>query len=236
MRTLVKIFILRTYLFSFLISAVFVIVISQIELLDAVERGLKNLDEVFILSLISYFPYVFFLSLPISVLKFSVSKRKKFFYLMSFGLRPQRLFFFCALIFLISSLLFSPLFYVSGKAKKKLSDKKSKNQTISIYISPQKELIYEKKMKDGEQRIFLISPSGNFSKLEKLPERKKFLVSSKSMDFFYLLESPKKFFLFSLIISFGVFFSGVLGMSLGGKAVFVPIVDIFLSIFLTSII
>jgi len=234
MRTLVKIFILRTYLFSFLISAVFVIVISQIELLDAVERGLKNLDEVFILSLISYFPYVFFLSLPISVLKFSVSKRKKIFYLMSFGLRPQRLFFFCALIFFISSLLFSPLFYVSGKAKKKLSDKKSKNQTISIYISPQKELIYEKKMKDGERRIFLISPSGKFSKLEKLPERKKFLVSSKSMDF-YLLESPQKFFLFSLIISFGVFFSGVLGMFFGGKAVFVPIVDIFLSIFLTSI-
>jgi hypothetical protein len=154
---------------------------------------------------------------------------------MSFGLRPQRLFFFCALIFFISSLLFSPLFYVSGKAKKKLSDKKSKNQTISIYISPQKELIYEKKIKDGEQRIFLISTSGNFSKLEKLPERKKFLVSSKSMDF-YLLESPKKFFLFSLTISFGVFFSGVLGMSLGGKAVFVPIVDIFLSIFLTSIV
>jgi hypothetical protein len=235
MRTLVKIFILRTYLFSFLISSVFVIVISQIELLDAVERGLKNLDEVFILSLISYFPYVFFLSLPISVLKFSVSKRKKFFYLMSFGLKPQKLFFFCALIFFFSSLLFSPLFYVSEKAKKKLSDKKAKNQTISIYISPQKELIYEKKMRNGEQKIFLISPSGKFSKLEKLPERKRFLVSSKSMDF-YLLESPQKFFLFSLIISFGVFFSGVLGMFLGGKAVFVPIVDIFLSIFLTSIV
>jgi hypothetical protein len=234
MRTLVKIFILRTYLFSFFISAIFVIVISQIELLDAVERGLKNLDQIFVLSLISYFPYVFFLSLPISVLKFSVSRRKKLFYLMSFSLKPQRLFFFCALIFFISSLLFSPLFYVSGKAKKKLSDKKSKNQTISIYISPQKELIYEKKMKDGEQRIFLISPSGKFSKLEKLPERKKFLVSSKSMDF-YLLESPQKFFLFSLIISFGVFFSGVLGMFFGGKAIFVPIVDIFLAIFLTSI-
>jgi hypothetical protein len=234
MRTLVKIFILRTYLFSFLISAVFVIVISQIELLDAVERGLKNLDQIFVLSLISYFPYVFFLSLPISSLKFSVSKRKKFFYLMSFSLKPQRLFFFCALIFFISSLLFSPLFYVSEKAKKKLSDKKAKNQTISIYISPQKELIYERKMKDDERRIFLISPSGKFSKLEKLPERKKFLVSSKSMDF-YLLESPQKFFLFSLIISFGVFFSGVLGMFFGGKAIFVPIVDIFLAIFLTSI-
>jgi hypothetical protein len=192
-------------------------------LLDAVERGLKNLDQIFVLSLISYFPYV------------SVSRRKKLFYLMSFSLKPQRLFFFCALIFFISSLLFSPLFYVSEKAKRKLSDKKAKNQTISIYISPQKELIYEKKMKNGEQRIFLISPSGKFSKLEKLPERKKFLVSSKSMDF-YLLESPQKFFLFSLIISFGVFFSGVLGMFFGGKAVFVPIVDIFLSIFLTSIV
>jgi hypothetical protein len=235
MRTLVKILILRTYLFSFFISAVFVIVISQIELLDAVERGLKNLDQIFVLSLISYFPYVFFLSLPISVLKFSVSRRKKLFYLMSFSLKPQRLFFFCALIFFISSLLFSPLFYVSEKAKRKLSDKKAKNQTISIYISPQKELIYEEmRMKDDERRIFLISPSGKFSKLEKLPERKKFLVSSKSMDF-YLLESPQKFFLFSLIISFGVFFSGVLGMFFGGKAIFVPIVDIFLAVFLTSI-
>jgi hypothetical protein len=154
---------------------------------------------------------------------------------MSFSLKPQRLFFFCALIFFISSVLFSPLFYVSEKAKRKLSDKKAKNQTISIYISPQKELIYEEmRMKDDERRIFLISPSGKFSKLEKLPERKKFLVSSKSMDF-YLLESPQKFFLFSLIISFGVFFSGVLGMFFGGKAIFVPIVDIFLAVFLTSI-
>ncbi len=234
MRTLVKTFILKTYLFSFLISVVFVIGICQIEVLDSVERGLKNLNEIFVLSLLAYFPYVFLLSIPISAFRFSLSRRKKFFYLMSFGFRPQKLFFFSALISLIFSGFFSPLFYVSDEAKRKLSDKKTKNQTISIYISEQKNFIYHEKIRDSRQRIFLISPSGEYLKIDNLPERKKFIVSSKSMDF-SLIQSPEKFFVFALIVSFGIFFSAFSGMSIGSKGVFVPIISIFLAIFITSI-
>jgi len=234
MRTLVKTFILKTYLFSFLISIVFVIAISQIEVLDSIERGLRNLNEIFVLSLIAYFPYVFLLSIPLSAFRFSFSRRKKFFYLMSFGFPPQKLFFFSALISFIFSVFFSPLFYVSEEAKRKLSDKKTKNQTISIYISEQKNFIYHEKIRDGKQRIFLISPSGEYSKIDNLPERKKFIISSKSMDF-SLIQSPKKFFIFSLIISFGIFFSAFSGMYIGSRGIFVPVIDIFLAIFITSI-
>jgi hypothetical protein len=234
MKTLVKTFILKTYLFSFLISIVLVIAISQIEVLDSVERGLKNLDEIFALSLLAYFPYVFFLSIPLSAFRFSLSRRKKLFYLMSFGFKPQKLFFFSALIFLVFSVFFSPLFYISGEAKRKLSDKKSKNQIISIYISEQKNFVYHEKKRDGKQRIFLISPTGEYSKIDDLPKRKKFIISSKSMDF-SLIQSPQKFFIFSLIISFGMFFSAFSGISIGSKGIFVPVINIFLAIFITSI-
>lgn len=158
-RELIKLSIFGVFRFSVLLSLFFSFVASQIELIDAVERGRKDLLTIFFASFPAYFSDVFLLSLPISAFRFFSARRKIFIFLNVFGFSKLRFVLTELFIFLLVLSLLSPLlFHISSRARDFLFDVKEERKKTSFFVKD--EHIFFIKSVDGGVEVFEITRDG----------------------------------------------------------------------------
>ncbi len=154
--------------FSIFLSLFFSFVASQIELIDAVDRGKEDLIKIVFASIPSYFPDIFFLSLPISAFRFFSERRKIFLFLGIFGFSKFRfvskIFLFCVPIILALSI---PFFHISDVGREMLFELKGSMKKSSFFVSGDT-IFFIKSMKEGLEIYQIQVPQGKVLRHHKV--------------------------------------------------------------------
>ncbi|GBD03081.1 hypothetical protein HRbin19_00355 [bacterium HR19] len=238
--------------FSLVITIIISLLVSQIELLEAIDRGNKKINDIFFLSLLAYIPDIFFLSIPISFFRFFATESKRFSSLITFGMSPIKFFFS---VFLLNLAVISPAIMifsglVSPKAKEKLEARKTKEKReyAEVFIEKKDKsayLIYIKKEntpKGEKVKMIKISREGEIIEKSEEENLKPFIsanlvgnqskveVLKKEKFTENLFENPAKFVLTSVLIPLICAFGGFIGWKMKWKGLIPILIVISLSL------
>lgn len=236
MKILFRFFFREVLKFSLFLSFIFSIVSSEIELLDYLESGGRDIFPVMVVSFVSYFPDIFFLSLPISSFRFFISHRKKFDFLFAFGVSKFKFIPFIFVISLPFFLISVPFFsgVLSSHFKYHLTLLKGRGKHSSLFFEDGK-IIFAKKIEGGKWvEYYIFTPEGEFVEKKKVENPyPKIFKENISLSF---KDAPVRFLVYSSLISLSYALSGFVGWSFGSAGFFIPITFIFLTVLITSII
>ncbi len=255
MKTLFKFVMKRVISFSLIITFITSLVLSQIELLEAIDRGNKKINDIFFLSLLAYIPDIFFLSIPISFFRFFTTESKRFSSLIAFGMSPLKFFFFT---FLLNITVISPGIIVfsgiiSPKAKEILEERKTKEKREYAEVFIEKKdgsayLIYIRKENEPKgKKVKKIKISRDGEIIEK-SEKENLKISDKANLFENqskvevlkkekftenLLENPRKFIITSFLIPLICTLGGFIGWKMKWRGIILFLLIMSLSLMLS---
>ncbi len=223
MFSLIKYSIRKIFFISFILSLFFSFVISQIELLDYIERKGSNLLSVFATSMFGYLPEIFILTLPVSSLRFFRERKQMINQLETFGFSKGKLiaYYFIPSVFVFSFLNFFCLGTLSTYMKLRLKLLKG-DQKKEIVIVEDDQIIFarRKEEKDGERKFEISKLSLKGRILDKREESGDVKIGKDTLYELTVkgrmekpMENPVKYILFTILVSNSFLLSMILGLS-----------------------